>query len=267
MAELDHYDVVIIRSGAGGGTLAWKLAPTGKRILLLERGPYLPRERDNWDTKAVFVSAKYHCTEEWLDDEGNDFSPEQNYYVGGNTKFYGAALFRLRAEDFGVIQHHGGLSPAWPLSYQDFEPFYAEAEELFHVHGAAGEDPTDGPRSTDFPYPAVRHEARVQKLHDDLVRLGLHPSHLPLGVLLDQDENGEPTHTSTCIRCDRLDGFPCPVNGKADAQVVCVDPALEHRNVTLETEVRVTKLETDASGRQVTAVVAERGRFAGSVLG
>jgi choline dehydrogenase-like flavoprotein len=115
MAELDHYDVVIIRSGAGGGTLAWKLAPTGKRILLLERGPYLPRERDNWDTKAVFVSAKYHCTEEWLDDEGNDFSPEQNYYVGGNTKFYGAALFRLRPEDFGVIQHHGGLSPAWPL--------------------------------------------------------------------------------------------------------------------------------------------------------
>ncbi|HEX4176202.1 MAG TPA: GMC family oxidoreductase N-terminal domain-containing protein [Acidimicrobiales bacterium] len=206
-----------------------------------------------------------------MDDEGNDFSPEQNYYVGGNTKFYGAALFRLRAEDFGVIQHHGGLSPAWPLSYQDFEPFYAEAEELFHVHGAAGEDPTDGPRSTDFPYPAVRHEARVQKLHDDLVRLGLHPSHLPLGVLLDQDENGEPTHTSTCIRCDRLDGFPCPVNGKADAQVVCVDPALEHRNVTLETEVRVTKLETDASGRQVTAVVAERAdgspvRYSGDVV-
>jgi choline dehydrogenase-like flavoprotein len=271
MAELDHYDVVIIGSGAGGGTLAWKLAPTGKRILLLERGPYLPRERDNWDTKAVFVRAKYHCTEEWLDDEGNDFSPEQNYYVGGNTKFYGAALFRLRAEDFGVIQHHGGLSPAWPLSYQDFEPFYAEAEQLFHVHGAAGEDPTDGPRSTDFPYPAVRHEARVQKLHDDLVRLGLHPSHLPLGVLLDQDENGEPTHTSTCIRCDRLDGFPCPVNGKADAQVVCVDPALEHPNVTLETEVRVTRLETDSSGRQVTAVVAERAdgsqaRYSGDVV-
>ena len=123
MAELDHYDVVIIGSGAGGGTLAWKLAPSGKRILLLERGPYLPRERDNWETSAVFVRAKYHCTEEWLDEDGNEFSPEQNYYVGGNTKFYGAALFRLRPEDFGVIQHHGGLSPAWPLSYQDFEPY------------------------------------------------------------------------------------------------------------------------------------------------
>lgn len=271
MAELEHYDVVIIGSGAGGGTLAWKLAPTGKRILLLERGPYLPRERDNWETSAVFVKAKYHCTEEWLDDEGNDFSPEQNYYVGGNTKFYGAALFRLRPQDFGVIQHHGGLSPAWPVSYQDFEPFYAEAEQLFHVHGAAGEDPTEGPRSGDFPYPAVRHEARVQKLHDDLVRLGLHPSHLPLGILLDQDEDGEATHTSTCIRCDRLDGFPCPLNGKADAQVVCVDPALEHPNVTLETEVHVTRLETDGSGRQVTAVVAERAdgspaRYSGDVV-
>jgi choline dehydrogenase-like flavoprotein len=271
MPESDHYDVVIIGTGAGGGTLAWKLAPSGKRILLIERGPFLPRERDNWETSAVFVHAKYHCTEEWLDEDGNDFSPEQNYYVGGNTKFYGAALFRLRPEDFGVIQHHGGLSPAWPLSYEDFEPFYAEAEHLYHVHGAAGEDPTDGPRSSDFPYPAIRHEPRIQELHDDLERLGLHPSHLPLGVLLDQDEQGEPTHASACIRCNRVDGFPCLVNGKADAQLVCVDPALEHPNVTLVTDARVTRLETDAAGREVTAVVAELAdgspaRFSGDVV-
>jgi choline dehydrogenase-like flavoprotein len=271
MAESEHYDVVIIGSGAGGGTLAWKLAPSGKRILLLERGPYLPRERDNWETSAVFVRAKYHCTEEWLDGEGNEFSPEQNYYVGGNTKFYGAALFRLRPEDFGVIQHHGGLSPAWPLAYQDFEPFYVEGERLYHVHGAAGEDPTDGPRSSDFPYPPVRHEARIQELHDDLVRLGLHPSHLPLGVMLDQDEHGEAVHGSACIRCNRVDGFPCLVDGKADAQTVCVDPALEHANVTLRTDARVTRLETDAAGREITAVVAELAdgspaRFSGDVV-
>ncbi len=257
MPELDHYDVVIIGSGAGGGTLAWKLASSGKRILLLERGPYLPRERDNWETMAVFVRAKYHCTEEWIDEDGNEFSPEQNYYVGGNTKFYGAALFRLRQQDFEVIQHHGGLSPAWPLSYQDFEPYYAEAERLYHVHGAAGEDPTDGPRSGEFPYPAVQHEPRVQELHHDLQRLGLHPSHLPLGVLLDQDEHGEPTHASACIRCDRVDGFPCLVNGKADAQTVCVDPALAaFPNLTLQTNAHVTRLETDSTGQQVTSVVA-----------
>jgi choline dehydrogenase-like flavoprotein len=272
MPEPDHYDVVIIGSGAGGGTLAWKLAPSGKRILLLERGPYLPRERDNWETSAVFVRAKYHCTEEWLDQEGNEFSPEQNYYVGGNTKLYGAALFRLRPQDFEVIHHHGGISPAWPLSYQDFEPFYAEAERLYHVHGAAGEDPTDGPRSSGFPYPAVQHEPRIQELHHDLERLGLHPSHLPLGVMLDQDENGQPTHASACIRCDRVDGFPCLVDGKADAQIVCVDPALAaHPNLTLITNAHVQRVETDSGGRQVSAVVAtlgdgSTGRFSGDLV-
>jgi choline dehydrogenase-like flavoprotein len=271
MPELDHYDVVIIGSGAGGGTLAWKLAPSGKRILLLERGPYLPKERDNWDSNAVFVRAKYHTTEEWLDEDGKEFSPEQNYYVGGNTKFYGAALFRLRPEDFGEIRHHGGLSPAWPLSYQDFEPWYAAAERLYHVHGAAGEDPTDGPRSEDFPYPPVKHEPRIQELHDDLVGLGLHPSHLPLGVLLDHDESGDATHESPCIRCDRVDGFPCLVDGKADAQTVCVDPALAHPNLELVTNARVERLETDSSGRQVTAVVATLGdgstaRFSGDIV-
>ncbi len=151
MAE--HYDIVIIGSGAGGGTLAWKLAPTGKRILLLERGHYLPRERDNWDTDAVFINGKYTTNETWKDASGHSFTPEQNYNVGGNTKFYGAALFRLRPEDFGVIQHHSGVSPAWPITYMDLEPWYAEAEQLYFVHGAAGEDPTDGPRSSDVPVP------------------------------------------------------------------------------------------------------------------
>jgi choline dehydrogenase-like flavoprotein len=271
MPESDHYDVVIIGSGAGGGTLAWKLAPSGKRILLLERGPYLPRERDNWDADAVFLHTKYHCTEEWLDDDDNEFSPEQNYYVGGNTKFYGAALFRLRPEDFGVVQQHDGLSPAWPLSYEDFEPYYLDAERLYCVHGQAGEDPTEGPRSADYPYPPIKHEPRIEELHNDLVSLGLHPSHLPLGAMLDQDEHGEPTPTSRCIRCDRIDGFPCLVDGKADAQVCCVNPALEHPNLTLMTETKVERLETDGAGRQVTAVVASMAdgwsaRFSGDIV-
>ncbi len=250
-----HYDVVIVGSGAGGGTLAWKLAPSGKRILLLERGDYLPRERDNWDTVSVFTRAKYTTTEQWVDGHDKEFTPEQNYYVGGNTKFYGAALFRLRPEDFGEVRHHGGISPAWPLSYEDFEPWYAQAEALYHVHGKAGEDPTEGARSGPYPYPEVQHEPRIQQLHDDLDKLGHHPSHLPLGVMLDQDENGDALHSSRCIRCDRVDGFPCLVNGKADAQTVCVDPALEHSNVTLITNAHVERLETDASGRQIDSVV------------
>ena len=272
MAANEHYDIVIIGSGGGGGTLAWKLASSGKRILLLERGGYLPRERDNWDTTAVFLQGKYTTDEEWRDRKGDEFTPEQNYYVGGNTKFYGAALLRLRPEDFGQIAHYGGVSPAWPLSYQDFEPWYAAAERLYFVHGQDGEDPTEGPRSADYAYPPVRHEHRIQELHDDLTRLGLHPSHLPVGVMLDQDGHGNAVHDSPCIRCDRLDGFPCLVNAKADAQTVCVDPALaQHPNLELVMDTRVERLETDASGRQVTAVVARmrdgsEARFSGDIV-
>src|SRR5829696_5744219 len=142
MMNNNHYDVIIIGTGAGGGTLAYRLAPSGKKILLLERGDYVPRERDNWSTLAVNVQAKYNAKEQWLDRDGKVLHPHTNYYVGGNTKFYGAALFRLRKEDFGELRHHGGISPAWPISYEDLEPYYTDAEHLYLVHGRHGEDPT-----------------------------------------------------------------------------------------------------------------------------
>jgi choline dehydrogenase-like flavoprotein len=251
-----HYDVIVIGTGAGGGTLAHRLAPTGKRVLLLERGDYLPRERENWDSTAVFVRGKYRAPEYWYDRHGNEFPPEVNYYVGGNTKFYGAALFRLRPEDFGEIRHHGGLSPAWPISYDDLEPYYTQAEHLYLVHGHHGEDPTEGATSAQYQLPPVQHEPRIQQLSDDLEKQGLHPFHLPIGVDLTQDERGGATHGSRCIRCDRVDGFPCLLNAKSDAQVICVDPALEHPNVELLTNAQVLRLETDASGRTVNRVTA-----------
>jgi choline dehydrogenase-like flavoprotein len=252
-----HYDVIVIGTGAGGGTFAHRLAPTGKRVLLLERGDYLPRERDNWDSTAVFVRSKYRAPELWLDRDGKEFPPEVNYYVGGNTKFYGAALFRLRPQDFGELLHHGGISPAWPIDYADLEPYYTQAEHLYQVHGRHGEDPTEGWASADYRCAPVRHEARIQQLSDDLEKLGLHPFHLPIGVRLTQDSTGRATYDSTCIRCDRVDGFPCLVGGKSDAQVICVDPALSHQNVRLLTRARVTRLDTDPSGRSVSSVVTE----------
>ena len=156
MADDQHYDVVIIGTGAGGGTLGHRLATNGAKVLWLERGPFLPRERDNWQTEAVFVRGKYLAQEVWYDRHGNEFQPEVNYYVGGNTKFYGAALFRLRPEDFGELRHHGGISPAWPISYDDLEPYYTQAEQLYLVHGQHGEDPTEGPASKQYAYPPVR---------------------------------------------------------------------------------------------------------------
>jgi choline dehydrogenase-like flavoprotein len=249
-----HYDVIIIGSGAGGGTLAYRLAPSGKRILLLERGSYVRREKDNWSTRAVNVLGKYNTKEQWYDGGGKPLHPHTNYNVGGNTKFYGAALFRFRREDFGQIRHHGGLSPAWPITYDDLEPYYAEAERLYQVHGERGVDPTEPASSGPYPFPAVSHEPRIQQLHDDLERLGHRPFHVPLGIMLNERD----PVASRCIRCETCDGHPCLVHAKSDAEVICVEPALQHPNVSLLTDARVSRLETTASGREVSAVVVER---------
>jgi choline dehydrogenase-like flavoprotein len=250
----DDYDVIIIGTGAGGGTLAHKLAPSGLRILLLERGDFIKRELENWDSHEVITKGRYKAKEKWIDKTGQQFHPGQHYYVGGQTKFYGAILFRLREKDFGVVRHHGGISPAWPLAYDDLEPYYAAAERLYHVHGTAGEDPTEARRSSPFPYPAVTHEPRIQKLHDDLERAGLQPFHLPVGVMLDEQS----PQKSICIRCSKLDGFPCLVEGKADAHVCAVRPALRHENVTLLTNARVERIETDDTGMTATDVIVDR---------
>ncbi|WP_419816407.1 GMC oxidoreductase [Glacieibacterium sp.] len=249
-----YYDVIIIGSGAGGGTMALSLAATGKRILLLERGDYLKREQDNWDPKAVFVDGKYQARTTWYDHDGKAFHPGLHYCVGGNTKVYGGALIRLRPEDFGVIQHADGTSPAWPVGYDEFEPYYTAAENLFRVRGQRGIDPTEGWSSAPYPFPPVRHEPRIQALCDALERNGHHPFPQPLAILLDEDDTGRVDPHSACIRCSAYDGFPCLTNGKADAQVICVDPALTHPNVTLLTGAYVERLETDAAGRSVTGV-------------
>jgi choline dehydrogenase-like flavoprotein len=252
---MNHYDVIIIGTGAGGGTLAYRLAPSGKRILLVERGDYVQREKDNWSSRAVNVEAKYHTKETWRDKTGEPLHPHTNYYVGGNTKFYGAALFRLRERDFGTLTHAGGVSPAWPISYADLEPYYSLAEHLYQVHGERGADPTEPWASTPYRFPAVQHEPRIQKLHDDLVRVGLRPFHVPLGIMLDESS----PQKSRCIRCETCDGYPCLVQAKSDAQVICVDPALEYPNVSLMTNARVTRLLTSPSGREVTGVAIARG--------
>jgi len=254
----NRYDVIIVGSRPGGASVAHKLAPTGKRILLLERGDYLPRSPANWDSQTVFVDAAYQAKETWYGADGRTFHPGLHYFVGGNSKVYGAALFRMRERDFDEIIHKDGVSPAWPLKYDAFEPYYSEAERLFHVHGQRGEDPTEPPSSGPFPYPAVSHAPQIQALSESLSKDGLHPFHLPLGILLDE-KDGRPTPTSICIRCDAFDGFPCLLNGKADAQVICVDPALKaYPNLTLLTGAYVSKLETDETGKSVTGIRVTR---------
>jgi choline dehydrogenase-like flavoprotein len=249
-----HYDIIIIGTGPGGGTLAFKLAPSGKRILLLERGGYLPREKDNWSSRTVFIENRYKAKETWRDKHGNPFHPGIHYNVGGNSKVYGAALLRMRPRDFGEVKHHGGISPEWPIHYEDLEPYYTQAEHLYHVHGRHGEDPTEGPAGAPYKHAPLKHEPRIQELHDEWERMGYHPFHLPVGVMLDEERK----ENSSCIRCNTCDGFPCLVGAKADAQVVCVEPALKYPNVTMLTHAKVTRLEARGEGREVTGVVVAR---------
>jgi choline dehydrogenase-like flavoprotein len=250
----DRYDVIIIGTGAGGGTLAHTLASSGKQILLLERGNFLPREMANWDPGPVFVEGRYISKDTWYDADGSAFQPQVHYFVGGATKMYGAALYRLRPGDFGELKHVDGVSPAWPVSYDDFEPYYTKAEWLYEVHGEHGADPTEGHWSKQYPWPAVSHEPRIQQVFDDLSQGGYHPFHAPCGILLDEENPAK----STCIRCTWCDGYPCLVHAKADAETIAVRPILDLPNVTLLLDAEVTKLETDAAGSTVTGVVVSR---------
>ena len=249
----DHYDLIIIGTGAGGGTLAYKLAPSGKKILILERGPFLPREKANWDTVEVVQRDRYHTPEIWTDNKGHEIHPGVGYFVGGNTKVYGGALFRWRERDFEQVIHKGGISPEWPLKYRDFEPYYTQAETLYEVHGQHGIDPTEPAASADYPFAPITHEPRIQEIHDQLQGKGFHPFYLPLAIKLNEVNR----RLSACIRCNTCDGFPCLVDAKADADINAVRPAEQYENLTLITEAKVTRLLTSPSGREVTAVEAE----------
>jgi choline dehydrogenase-like flavoprotein len=256
------YDAIIIGTGAGGGTLALHLAQAGKRILILERGPFMPQEKLNWDTSAVFLDNRYHTKETWQDKDGNDLHPQQAYFVGGQTKVYGAAMFRMRAEDFGVIQHQGGISPAWPITYADLEPFYTRAEELFHVHGDLGTapavpggfgssfDPTEPFHSKHYPYPAFSNEPRMAAIEAGVRKLGVNTFPIPLGLKLNEAD----PHASKCIRCDTCDGYPCLVHAKSDSDINCIRKILHLPNVTLMTNSRVTRLIANSTGTAVQSV-------------
>lgn len=249
------WDVAIIGSGAGGGTLASRLAQTGKRVLLLERGEFIAREPANWDVDEVVHNGRYRTLEKYFDAEGRPFEPFTHFCVGGNTKLYGAALLRLRESDFAAHATFDGPTPAWPIGYRDLEPYYTQAERLYSVHGARGLDPCDPPASGPYPHAALAHEPRIAELARRLADVGLHPFPLPVGVRLPQDLPG----ARAPVSLGPFDGFPDPTEAKADAHVVGVNAALEHPNFSLWTGAYVESLKTSASGREVTHLRVRRG--------
>ena len=246
-----HFDIIIIGTGAGGGTIAHALSNTPARILILERGDFVPQEAENWDPEAVWKYLRYRSKERWLDERGREFLPYTHYNVGGNTKFWGSVLYRLRREDFQEVQHVDGVSPAWPIDYETLEPYYERAERLYHVRGQAGFDPTEPPRANPFPYEPVPHAPGMADIVHKLRRLGLHPSPLPLGLLRPGEADG-------CVLCNTCNSFACRVHAKSEADVCCVRPVLRRPNVTLWTNACALRLVTNASGRKVEAVDVER---------
>ena len=248
---LSSPDVVIIGSGVGGGTLANRLVQHGLAVTILERGDYLPQEPENWDVNAVFASQKYVPLETWLDKEGTAFRPGTYYYVGGSSKMYGAAMLRLREKDFEELEHAGGVSPSWPITYRQLAPYYNLAEQLYGVHGEAGVDPTEPSDVPPYPYPALDHEPVIEQVASALKGQGIKPFPLPLAVQL---HGGGP-----CIRCKTCDGFPCKVHAKTDAEVAAVTPALATGRVTLKTNAKATRLVLTNDGRRVDAVEYESG--------
>jgi choline dehydrogenase-like flavoprotein len=246
-----HYDIVIIGSGAGGGTMAQALAGSPARILLLDRGDFVPREPQNWDPHEVWMKLRYRAREYWFDETGESFLPYTHYCVGGNTKFWGSVLYRLRQEDFQSLEHADGVSPAWPIDYDALAAYYDRAEALYHVHGEVGHDPTEPPRNP-YPLAPIPHAPAMLQIVDGLRGLGLHPSPLPLGLR----QVGEP---GGCILCATCNSFPCQLHAKSDAEVCGVRPAASASNVTLWTSAFARRLITDPAGRRVAAVEIERG--------
>jgi choline dehydrogenase-like flavoprotein len=249
---MNHYDIIIIGTGSGGGTIAMKLAPSGKKILILERGGFVPKEKENWDAHEVVTKGRYRPNESWYDADDKPFKPFIHYNVGGNSKFYGAALFRFRERDFKEVKHYGGTSPAWPLGYEVFEPYYTQAEFLYHVHGKRSSDPTEPRAWSEYRYAPLEYEPVIKDLEQKMKAIGLRPFPLPMGIKLPQDfsKNESP------VQFENFDGFPDPTDSKADSQLVGLKPALANDHVTLLTHAYAEKLITDKTGKRITAVKA-----------
>jgi len=248
---INHYDIIIIGTGSGGSTAAFALAKTGKRILILERGGFIPKEKQNWDPHEVVTAGRYRPNDVWYDANDKPFKPFIHYNVGGNSKMYGAALFRFREKDFMRMEHYGGISPEWPFQYNTLEPYYTLAEQLYHVHGQHGIDPTEPHSSAAYPHAPLAYEPLIADLETKLKKIGLHPFPLPMGVKLPQDYSKK----ETPVVLENFDGFPDPTDSKADAQTIALKPALAKENVTLLTNAYVEKLETDASGKKINGVI------------
>lgn len=242
-------DIVIIGSGMGGATLAAGLAPSGASIVVLERGYRIPDSAPARDPWRIYTNSAFRSRETWLDEQERLFEPGNYYNVGGNSKLYGAVLIRYREEDFEDIEHHDGVSPAWPFRYGELAPWYDVAEQLYNVRGDADSDATEPRHDAPYPFPPVPDEPAIRRVRERLRKAGVHPFSLPLGVDIDRwlaaGETG-------------WDGYPDQRCGKMDAETCGLAAALTHNNVELVSGARVTGLKVGTDNRRISEISYEK---------
>lgn len=234
------YDVVVIGSGAAGSSVSLRLAQQGLSVLVVERGDFLKAQ-----TRSLSEPIG-----RYLYDVVKD-NTEALAFVGGQTKFYGAALYRLRRSDFEACHYDCGVSPAWPIGYDDLEPYYQEAEALYHVHGALEGDPSEPLHAAPFLYPPLPHHPIVSRVIERLRKSGTPVSALPRA--LDYGSGGP------CVLCPTCDAYHCRIDAKMDAEIAALRPAIATGNVRLLTRTECVKVLTSPSGNRATGVVLATG--------
>ena len=250
---MEHYDVIIIGSGAGGGTLAHRLAPSGKRDPAARARRLAPPRAAELARRRRLRGRALLSPDTWLDGNGKPFQPQVHYYVGGATKLYGAALYRLRAEDFGELRHYDGISPAWPIPTRRWSPTTRRPSSSTRSTGRAARTPPN-PRRGALSAPgriaraAHRPAGRGSRRH--------RPPPLPRPL---RGAARRVEHALQQVRpLPDCDGFPCLVHAKSDAEVIAVRPAIEHDNVTLLRTPGPCAWRSTTPAASVTEVLVER---------
>jgi choline dehydrogenase-like flavoprotein len=228
-------DAVVIGTGLGGSSFAYGLSRRGFSVVVVDEGK--PIQPDPHDLSPIHV-ARFG----------------EKPYIGGLSKFYGAAMYRLREMDFRPVQMEAGISPGWPISYSELEPYYADAERLYKVHGSSENDPTEPPRSTPWPHGPIPHQGPVSELVSRLTqRANVPVSYIPRA--LDYD----PAGGGTCVLCRHCDAYFCPRDAKVDAEIGALRPAVGTGLVDVLHDTMCLRVLTTPDGKRAAGIRVRRG--------
>jgi choline dehydrogenase-like flavoprotein len=241
-----EWDLVIVGSGFGGAMIAHRAIEAGAKVLMIERGDWVPRGEEAWKPEASLEltdsyakDIPYRCL------RGGHGSTIGGYAcVGGPSVYYGCVAFRFREQDFeGDPDIVRDSNAAWPFRYSEIEPYYSEAEHLLGICGSDAGDETAPFRSSPYPFPPAPLAPLSQRVCDAAVGLGLSPFHLPLAI------NHVKTETrAACRVCRTCDTYACGIEAKNDIATMMIKPLID-RGMTLWTRAVVTRLET--AGKRV----------------